>query len=308
MNSRAPERTFVPRSTDASVGWHPGGHSLDQHVGYNRSRCRQPTTHLDALARIYSTERYGLYEALEETSNPVGPLSLSELAGDLLTNHSRILDAGCRDARQLIYLVSTHGCEGVGIDPLAAHVEEAFRLVATAGIDSRVAIERGIVEYLPHRAGTFDLVWCRDVLTLVDDLDRALGEFTRVLSADGHMLIYLNVATDRLESREAERINGPLGNVASSMSQQRIEAAIGLAGLVITEVREIGTEWREYEEERTRPVSDDLLKLARLRRRRDEMISRFGQEAYDAAEASLHWLCYQLLGKLKPLVYLLRHA
>ena len=68
----------------------------------------------------------------------------------------------------------------------------------------------------------------------------------------------------------------------------------------------IGTEWREYEEERTQPVSEALLRLARLRRRRLEVIAKHGQEMYDLMQASLSWLPFQLLGKLKPIVYILK--
>jgi SAM-dependent methyltransferase len=264
--------------------------------------------HLEQLAEIYSEERHGLYAALDETSNPQGPRSLNELALGILTTGSRILDAGCRNAAHLIQLTSASGCTGVGIDPLLTHVQQAIRLVDTAGVGVSVTIERGIIERLPHRSASFDFVWCRDVLTLVDDLDLVLIEFKRVLSSDGHILIYLNTASDLLEPLEADRLNRPLGNVAANMQRERIEHGIARAGLAISDVREIGTEWREYEEERTRPVSDDLLKLARLRRRKGDLVSRFGQEAYDSAEASLHWLCYQLLGKLKPMMYVLRHA
>ncbi|MEX1103972.1 MAG: class I SAM-dependent methyltransferase [Dehalococcoidia bacterium] len=264
---------------------------------------RDRIAHLD---RIYNDRHYPLYSDLEVSSHPAGPQSLHELAGSLLTTGSRILDAGCRDATHLIHLVRTNGCQGVGVDPLRWHVERAVTAVAGNGLGGSICIEQGVIERLPHPPASFDLVWCRDVLTLLPDLDTAAAEFARVLSPDGHAVIYVNVATELLEPREAERINGPLGNVAASMNRERIESAFARAGLAIAEVREVGTEWREYEEETTRPVSDELLKLARLRRRRDEIVSKYGQETYDTAEASLHWLPYQLLGKLNPIIYVLR--
>lgn len=264
--------------------------------------------HLDHLDRIYSDRHYGLYAELERSSNPIGPQSLHELAATLLTPDSRILDAGCRDAAHLVHLVRNNECQGVGVDPLRWHVERAGAAVTGNGLGSRVRVEQGVIEHLPHPPGSFDLIWCRDVLTLVPDLDAAAAEFARVLTPEGHAIIYLNVATDLMEPGEAERINGPLGNVAESMSRERVEGAFARAGLAVAEAREVGTEWREYEEETTRPVSDELLKLARLRRRRAQIVAGYGQETYDTAEASLHWLPYQLLGKLNPLIYVLRHA
>ena len=68
----------------------------------------------------------------------------------------------------------------------------------------------------------------------------------------------------------------------------------------------IGTEWREYAEERTRPVSRDLLRLARLRRQRDRIVADAGEEIYRHIESTLHWAVYQFLGKLLPTIYVLR--
>ena len=68
----------------------------------------------------------------------------------------------------------------------------------------------------------------------------------------------------------------------------------------------IGTEWREHEEERVPRVLRDLARLARLRRRREELVAEYGSVAVEIAEASLQWTAYQFLGKLLPVVYVLR--
>jgi len=94
--------------------------------------------------------------------------------------------------------------------------------------------------------------------------------------------------------------------VQQNLERQWVEEAFEQAGFRVERLEEIGTEFREYDEERTRPVSDGLLRLARLRRRREEVIRRFGKEKYDLSEASLQWLAYLLLGKLEPVAYVLR--
>ena len=53
-------------------------------------------------------------------------------------------------------------------------------------------------------------------------------------------------------------------------------------------------------------VSQALLRLSRLRRQRDALVQRFGQDIYDHVEANLHWETFQFLGKLLPTVYILR--
>jgi hypothetical protein len=85
-----------------------------------------------------------------------------------------------------------------------------------------------------------------------------------------------------------------------------MEEEFRAVGLLIERKDVIGTEWREYEEPRTHPASRDLLRLARLRRRRQQIIDEYGQELYDLAQASLSWLPYLFLGKLQPTVYILK--
>ncbi len=74
----------------------------------------------------------------------------------------------------------------------------------------------------------------------------------------------------------------------------------------MTATHEIGTEWREWEEERSQPVSTALLRLARLRRDHARFVAAHGQEIVAHVEANLHWEAYQFLGKLLPIVYVLR--
>jgi hypothetical protein len=94
-----------------------------------------------------------------------------------------------------------------------------------------------------------------------------LVEVARVSHPNGHVLVYTNFATDLLEPAEADRLNGPLGNVAESMDEANTEDAFAKAGLQVVRKDVISTEWREYEEERDKPASFDLLRL-RTRRAR----------------------------------------
>jgi ubiquinone/menaquinone biosynthesis C-methylase UbiE len=287
---------------------------FDEHDGANPVHSRIVTApmghddHLDRLARVYSPEYRGLKEMLDRSLDPRGPGMLLEAAGEHLTGDSLILDIGCRDARHLIELVQTHGCRGVGLDPLDWHVERALAAVGGAGLDDRIEITKGVIERIEQPGDHFDLVWCRDVLELVERLDEGLAEAARVLAPGGAMLVYTNFATELLEPREAAMIYEPLGNVPANFDEDFMEATFERAGLAIYRKDVIGTEWRERDEEEGRPASQNLLRLARLRRRRDEIVAEYGQERFDVAQASLQWLTYQLLGKLKPTMYVLRHG
>ncbi len=90
-----------------------------------------------------------------------------------------------------------------------------------------------------------------------------------------------------------------------SLDPRGPDALLTLAGEHLT-ADVVGTEWREHLEERTQPVSRDLLRLARLRRDRQRIVEAAGEEIYRHIESNLHWGVFQFLGTLLPTVYVLR--
>jgi SAM-dependent methyltransferase len=263
--------------------------------------------HLARLSRVYSNETWSVYELLDRSLDPRGPDWLHTRAGQFLRSGSVILDAGCRDGAHLIRLAQAHDLTGAGIEPVAIHVERARAAVAGAGLEQRIQIVQGTMEDCPYPDASFDFVWCRDVLEQVEPLVPALEGVARVLKPDGRLLVYTTVATDLLEPGEATMLRYHLGNVEPNLVESTIEAAFDSAGLSIEDKDVIGTEWREHAEERTQPVSTALLRLARLRRQRDQVIASHGEDIYRHVEANLHWEAFQLLGKLRSVVYLLQH-
>jgi SAM-dependent methyltransferase len=257
------------------------------------------------LTRSYSDETWRLYAALKESLDPRGLDSLFDVAREYLGPEPRILDAGCRDCAHLIRLVQAHGGSGVGIDPVELHIQRAQEAIAGAGLTDRVTALVGVMHALPYPDEHFDFIWCRDVVEQVDNLPAALRECARVLKRDGHMLVYTVFASDLLSPKEAEMMGRTLADVPENLDEARVERAFADAGFTIERKDVVGTEWREYDEERTQPVSESLLQLSRLRRRRDELIAQFGQDVYDHVEAHLHWFVFILLGKLVPTIYVL---
>jgi ubiquinone/menaquinone biosynthesis C-methylase UbiE len=262
----------------------------------------------EQLSRVYGEETWRVYDALDQSLQPRGPDSLYDVAGSYVTAGSKILDAGCRDAAHLIELVRRYGATGVGIDPVEVHIDRAEAAVKAAELEERIQVFVGVMHELPFRDGHFDFVWCRDVVAQVDDLEAALRETARVLSADGHMLVFTTFWTNRLSSEETELSSRHLGNVPANLVERNVEDAFAHAGLTIERKDLIGTEWREYAEERTKPASLALLRLSRLRRQRDALVAKFGQDICDSVEANLHWETFQFLGKLLPTVYVLRRT
>ena len=261
--------------------------------------------HRAQLSRVYGGETWRVYDALDVSLDPSGPDSLYERAGTYLPAGSRFLDAGCRDAAHLIRLLELYDVTGVGVDPVEVHIERARAAIDSAGVADRAEVLVGVMQELPFPDEHFDFVWCRDVVAQVDDLDGALREVRRTLKPAGHMLVYTTFVTDLLSVQEAELFGRHLGNVPANLIEASAEAAFGRAGFAIERKDVIGTEWREQIEEQRGAGSRSLLRLSRLRRQRDELVARFGQDICDSVEANLHWEVFQFLGKLLPVVYVL---
>jgi SAM-dependent methyltransferase len=264
-------------------------------------------THLEQLSRVYGEETWSVYGLLDRSLEPRGPDSLHDLAAGYLAPGAVVLDAGCRDAADLIRLVQAHDATGVGVDPVEIHVARARAAVAAAELGARVEIVHGVLEALPHADGHFDFVWCRDVVEQLDLLVPALKKAARVLKQDGHMLVYTAFVTDLLAPQEFELLERHLGNVSSNLAERNVEEAFDSAGLAIERKDAIGTEYKEYSEERTQPASRTLLRIARLRRLRSSIVESHGEDIYNHVEANLHWEVFQFLGKVQPVVYVLRH-
>jgi hypothetical protein len=259
--------------------------------------------HLDRLSLAYSETIWNIYELLDRSLDPRGPDWLHTLAAEYIPRGGRILDAGCRDAEHLIRLVKTHDARGVGVDPVAIHVDRARDAVRAAGLEARIQIVHGGMEALPDETASFDFVWCRDVLEQVKPLDAALSELARV--ADGPILVYTMFATDRMTVEERALLGRHLGNLSPNLEESRVENAFASAGLRVERKVVVGTEFKEYTEERRQPGSRTLLRLARLERLRGELARDHGSDVVDHITANLYWELFGYLGKLQPMVYIL---
>jgi len=241
--------------------------------------------------------------ALEESLDPAGPDGLYDYVADLgLPAGAAALDVGCGAGEHAVRLARRFGLQVTGIDPVARCVRVA-REHARPG--DTVRFETGTAENLPVASGSVDLVWCRDVLCLVGDLDRAYREFRRVLRPGGRAVIYQMFATSLLEPAEAAFLLPVMGCSPRAMRPESTEAAIEGAGLRVDRRVVLGTEWGEYALEHARRPGRHLLHAARLIRDPDRYISRFGQANYDIMLGDCLWHVYRMIGKLSSRVYLL---
>jgi SAM-dependent methyltransferase len=250
--------------------------------------------------------------ALEESLGPRGFGMMMDLVAELgLPPGSMALDVGAREGYYCIELSRRFGFSVHGVEPVRRHLDNAaVALQALAATEpevaARIRMDEGVAERLAEPDGSVDLIWCRDVLVHVKDLELAFGEFRRVLRPGGHAVIYQMTATDWLTPAEAARMWPPAGVHASSVDPRHFEAAIAAGGLAIAQRIELHGEWREWsEEEGDHRGSRQLLHVSRLLRNRQVLEERFGTDAYEAMLTDNLWGVYQMIGKLNPHVYVL---
>jgi hypothetical protein len=120
------------------------------------------------------------------------------------------------------------------------------------------------------------------------------------------MLVYTTVATERMEPKEAAWLYASLGLVPESMDEAVVEAAFQAAELQVHSREQLGSELMEWVEEHEGRASRELMRLARMLRKREYYQELLGASRYKVALANYHWALYILLGKLSPTLYVLR--
>jgi ubiquinone/menaquinone biosynthesis C-methylase UbiE len=246
--------------------------------------------------------------ALNRSLNPRPSTMLYDKMGELgLAAHHYVLDIGSRDARHTCELARRYGCRLLGVELVQANLARAEQVIAEQQMAHQVQSVYGRIESIPAEDAIFDYIWCRDMLNHVSDLGAGLAECARVLKPGGQMLIYQTFATDLLEPNEAERLYSALAVVAQNMSTAYFEQTAQVAGFTVVERDVISSEWREWwEEHDERTTSRQLLYIARLRRDRERLMRELGRVGYAAELANAHWGVYQMLGKLCPMLFVLR--
>lgn len=257
------------------------------------------------LYELWATDAYAeLKETLAQSLEPRGTEWLLQTFAELGPKPGQlVVDIGARDAVGAITLARRHGLRAVALDPIALHCERARQAVAEAELDDRIEVVEGVIEHLPLDDASADWIWCRDVLVHVD-ARRGLAECARILRPGGAMVAYVTLATERLEPKEAAEVVASAAIAPGSFTAAGVEAAAADAGLVTRRVDPIGSEWRERMlEDGDLDTATGLLSIARIDRRRSELVERFGAEAVDIARNGFVWGVYQMLGKLCPTVY-----
>ncbi len=129
----------------------------------------------------------------------------------------RVLDAGCGDGRNLVYLLR-RGFACAGIDREAGAVAHTRALASQLGAAAADQFRVGEVDDLPWPDASMDVVICSAVLHFANDeahFGRMVGEMWRVLAPDGLFFARLasNIGIERLVGDAGRRVRLPDGSM-----------------------------------------------------------------------------------------------
>src|SRR5687768_11713732 len=142
---------------------------------------------------------------------------IDQLLRGRLDGRRRVLDAGCGDGRNLVYLLQRgFACFGIDRDPAAVeHVRSlAARLSADNSAENFVA---GELDRLPWGDGSMDAVLCSAVLHFAADeahFGRMMEEMWRVLAPGGMFFARLasNIGLEDRVGAAGRRVRVPDGS------------------------------------------------------------------------------------------------
>jgi SAM-dependent methyltransferase len=138
-------------------------------------------------------------------------VSAQELRADIkrlaLSSASRCLDLGCGPCGPLSFIVSTVGCQGVGLDLSASAVRVGRARAVSLGIDALLSVEQhDLNEPLPVPPSSFDAIVSLDVVLHLRDRLILFSEVARVLRPGGRFLFTdAGVVTGAVSNEEVRR-------------------------------------------------------------------------------------------------------
>lgn len=167
----------------------------------------------EAIAAMNYNE---LISVVRETNRPPGGVrSVAEIAGKaLLSSDSRVLEVGTSTGITAVELARLVGCQVTAIDINPRSLAEARQRAENAGVADRIVFEERDAVDTGYPDGSFDLVFCGNVTSLIPDRDKALSEYLRLIKPGGFLaaipMYYIDTPSDRLIADVSEAIQVPI--------------------------------------------------------------------------------------------------
>lgn len=267
----------------------------------------EPWTRAVTVEEMYGEWDYeAAVAALERSLHPRPSISVLDHLGTIgIGEDDVVLDIGGREGQHAVVMAERFGCRVVAVDPVRENIERGRELVAAHDHGHMVDMRLGAIERIPADDGSFRLVFARDMLGHIEDLELGLRECRRVLTPGGSMVIFEVFATPLLDPEELQRLCADTATVPERLSVADFEETVDAAGFDVVTREIVGSEFVEASQE-SGAAPNYLLQLSRLRRARESLLEELGEIPYRVMYGNALWSIYRFLGKLESRVYVLR--
>jgi len=128
------------------------------------------------------------------TKHTGGLKSTKELVSNCnIKKNDYVLDVGCGLGTTACSIAKEYGCKIVGIDISKKMVEWSKKRAKKEGLEDFLSFRVADAQNLPFNENSFDVVIAESVNAFVDDKQKAINEYTRVVKPKGY--VGLNEAT-----------------------------------------------------------------------------------------------------------------
>ena len=155
------------------------------------ARADSPEKQITMVPKEAWEQEYSVFHAIPSSVRNEPAKALVLFADLLKLRNKRILDAGCGNGRNAVYLAK-RSCEVTAVDFSEAALTETQTRANATGVKSRVSVEKlDLSAVVPYASNSFDFVL--DAYTFCHFLDNALAtafwtEMRRVVRPDGYLM------------------------------------------------------------------------------------------------------------------------
>jgi ubiquinone/menaquinone biosynthesis C-methylase UbiE len=136
----------------------------------------EKSSYLDMLATLGFAKHIGGKEATD-----------TFIKASKIRPGSKVLDVGCGFGKTSCTIAKEIGCEVMGIDITPKMVQGARQRAKSMGVQDRVTFMIGDARDIPAKTDSFDTVLVESVTIFVNDIDRAINEYHRVVKPGGNV-------------------------------------------------------------------------------------------------------------------------
>ena len=159
---------------------------------------------------------------------------------------SYVLDVGCGVGITACYLAKEYGCKVVGVDLSEMMVKRSNERAKRKGVEGRVEFRVADAQNLPFEDGIFDAVISESVNAFMEDKQKAVSEYVRVIRPGGYMGFNEATWVETPPSELVEYLSRGLGE-AKFLTPEDWKNLLESAGLADIVVRSYKTcAWRQW--------------------------------------------------------------